>query len=502
MSKHTTKAGKTAFDQLHLMFTADMPGMRLKFADNKPGLRCLIAARKSNRVTDKDRVQIKSIGIKTQDLRAREWIERNGHIFVDIAADVKSGRVAPWDRPNLKMWVTDPAFMAQYDAIVVYSNDRLSRGCWEDEIVIRLWAMRYGKRLIVVDGPQWPPRDTGDEWSWEANAKQAAKEWDLMQERVSRAQADLRSTGALIGRAPWGYEIAGDKYCKRLVVSEDGRTYVPEVFQRIIDGESLQTVANWLAEETGRPFWSGVIGKMIKCPTYKGTRCIYNPETHRYEDEVVSRNESLVDAVTWRLANEALAGRPKRGPQKAENRAPLVTALFCANCADSPMYRLMGGRQTSRTHYYRCFGRGANRKSCGSNIRTDWLEPHVDRIIATSFNRPIMAHAIVRGNEAEIAARLEEIKDEMKRLVAADKDEGPEYAALVAERAELRHAEVIGDTVKFTDTGRRYSAEYANVPVSERGPWLHKNGFRIIASRQRVTVSHGDYIAEETFDDE
>src|SRR5690348_7350986 len=129
-------------------------------------LRLVLAARLSRKGGNGE----DGLGIETQDKRGREWAERQGYVVVAVAADTKSGTVAPWDRKNLRPWVIDPALMATYDGILAYKNDRLSRGCWSDEARIRQWAEEHGKVLVIVDGPQWPPRHDGDEWAWEAMA--------------------------------------------------------------------------------------------------------------------------------------------------------------------------------------------------------------------------------------------------------------------------------------------------------------------------------------------
>ena len=74
---------------------------------NRDGMRLILAARLSTRKTQKG-----DIGITTQDQQGREWAEREGHTIVAVVADYKSGRIAPWDRPNLKPWVTRPEKMA------------------------------------------------------------------------------------------------------------------------------------------------------------------------------------------------------------------------------------------------------------------------------------------------------------------------------------------------------------------------------------------------------
>ena len=84
-----------------------------------------------------------------------------------------------------------------------------------------------------------------------------------------------------------------------------------------------------------------------------------------------------------------------------------------------------------------------------------------------------MAHAIIPGNEAEIAARLEEIRFEIGQLGSADLDD-EEYdrrlAELRAERDRVKATEVVPDRVELTETGERYSELWARTPVPERGP--------------------------------
>jgi DNA invertase Pin-like site-specific DNA recombinase len=115
-------------------------------------------------------------GPATRDQDARAWAERNGDEIVAVAADKISGRVSPFDRPNLGPWLTDPALMSRYDGIIVYQVDRLSRGRdWN----IRAWAEAEGKKLIVVN-PElvWPPApgDTTTPIIWDALVGQ--RPWD------------------------------------------------------------------------------------------------------------------------------------------------------------------------------------------------------------------------------------------------------------------------------------------------------------------------------------
>jgi hypothetical protein len=193
--------------------------------------------------------------------------------------------------------------------------------------------------------------------------------------KSQRSLMDLehkRETGALHGRAPYGYTIEGVKDAKRLVPTAEGRKYVPLIFQAVIDGKSLRDVAAWLTAEgvktsAGNAKWhEGFIGnRLIKNPTYYGAR----PNGGTLE------TQALVSVTTWQQANASLASRVRPGRGTVEHAKPLVAPL-CGNCYGesregsesgiSPMYRVFTGKAPNRVAYFRCTGHGPQRKGCGA----------------------------------------------------------------------------------------------------------------------------------------
>jgi site-specific DNA recombinase len=473
-------------------------------------MRLILAAR----LSQLQRNGQQGLGLDTQDKWGREWAERTidpgtgqPHEIVGVAADTKSGTVAPWDRPNLRPWVTEPAKMAGYEGILAIKNDRLSRGDWADEARIRLWAEEHGKRLVIADGPQWPPRHEGDRWQWEALAMEARREWERIRERIGRTRVELRERGYLVGRPTFGYDSGGPLYRKTLVPSETGRTYVPLIYARCIagaslieigkwlDAEGVPTVANCSRDENGqcrvhkRPFaaagdageeaarctaerkWRGsVVAGIIRSSTYKG---------QRVQGNVIMSCEPLVDAATWQAAQDALTGRPKRSYTKPRAaRAMLATAVFCARCG-SAMYR-----HALRTTwcYYRCHGSGPQPKGCGNMIRTADAEEAVDAIIRRDFAVRVRTLTVippddhstekdlVRARVRALAARADEMSD-----VSYDR----ELAALRAERDRLADLPVTKAAVIETESDDTYADRWAATAEAERGPWLTRNGFRV-----------------------
>jgi DNA invertase Pin-like site-specific DNA recombinase len=150
-------------------------------------------------------VQLELARGRVPDAAPRAFCEREVMTVVDVVADTKSGTVAPWDRRNLKPWVTEPEKMAMYDAVVAYKTDRWSRGTQEDFTRIEFWATQNGKRLIIVDGPQYPARADrfdADYGQWQAEKMAARREWELGRERVVRAADALRRENKFVERIP------------------------------------------------------------------------------------------------------------------------------------------------------------------------------------------------------------------------------------------------------------------------------------------------------------
>jgi DNA invertase Pin-like site-specific DNA recombinase len=438
------------------------------------GLRAIIAARLSKLQKN----GVPGIGIDTQDLRSREYCDREGIEVVALVADTKSGTVAPWDRKHLKPWVTDPQRMMLYDTIVAFKTDRLSRGTQEDFTRIEMWATEHQKRLIIVDGPQYPARDDSDYWQWAAEKRTARKEWEAGQERTVRALHMIESRGMLTGRPPFGYTSEGEKYSRHMVPTDIGRKYVPQIFARIADGQPAMTVCRWLDSEGVRPnsrtgaSWSPKsVTQMIRRRTYAGQR-------QNAEGRTITEVEPLVDAKLWTAANKRLdeTTRGRRGPA-THPPALLTGALKCGRCGSS-MYRI----QSSGTvpFYYRCNGRPPLRKGCGMMVPITLLDDLVDEAMSEN-HLWIMEATLVPGQNYDV--QIEAIRLKIRDLGAADLGDD-EYdarlAGLRSERDELRGLESTPDRWETRATSVTYAQQWTASDLAGR---------REMLSLTRVTFS-------------
>ena len=127
-------------------------------------------------------------------------------------------------------------------------------------------------------------------------------------------------------------------------------------------------------------------------------------------------------------------------------------------------------------------------------VRAEAVDAAVDRIITSYFDTPVMQHTIVPGNEADLAARLEEIRFEIGQLGSldlGDDDYDRRLAGLREQRDRVKDTPAVPDRVELTDTGERYSRLWERTPAPERGPWLARHRFRVCASKAEVTVEQG-----------
>lgn len=475
-------------------------------------LRVLVAARLSRKHRQGRRQDIGrgGISIETQDQGCRAWAERQGYTVVAVVADTKSGTIAPWDRPNLSPWVTDPELMVQYDAIVAFKNDRLSRQDWADEARIRMWAEEHGKRLIIVDGPQWPPRDQSDRILWDFLSQQSRSEWKSIQERNVRTQTALRDDGKAIGRCPWGYEVVGEEYDKRFVPTEAGRKYIPLIFALCINGMSTTAIAAWLDSEgisisPGKRMWPRSVAVIIQNPTYAGRHS-------NAEGRIIHECEPLIGADTYIKANQQLQARNTRRATTTKGLATELTRRSVGRPVDksglsmltpvcpwchwdtetklpiSPMNRLISVKKdksgTDRSYvYYRCLGIGARRKGCGNMVHLATVDKLVSDFL-DQLDAPMYILDLIAGKnyDADIALVDMELKSLASQGLSEEKEDDLR-THLRAEKRRLAALPSVPDRVERVATGQTYGEVWHGLSPIERRAWLAKRGVKCYAAK-------------------
>jgi DNA invertase Pin-like site-specific DNA recombinase len=371
--------------------------------------------------------------------------------------------------------------------LVVWASDRLERRGAEATLRIFRKFREAGGRAESVqesflnsEDPELMLAITG--WKDRQESKRKS-------ERVVAKLDALKQQGSLIGRPPFGYMVEGVKGAKQLVPTDQGRALVPEVYRRVIGGDPLPDIAEWLINETGRPWYARTVAGLVRNPVYRGQRCELGKD-HRY-GRVIHKCEPLVGADVWKRASDNLAKRPKRGKVYAEKRAMLSGVLFCPKCG-GPMYRIKVGH--GGAFYYRCAGKGTARRrsECRNMVQVRLVDGAVDTIAKRTFYRPVMTERLVPGHDH--GAELAQVQFDMQQLALADLADD-EYDAKLAglrrERDRLRSLPSEPDRVELVPTGEKYRDLWEATPAHERGPWLARHGFRVYADRSMVRMEQG-----------
>lgn len=426
------------------------------------GLRLLLVARLSRKKTGTAKVE--GVSIEIQDATARTWAESEGHAIIGVAADIKSGTTAPWNRKNLKPWMTDPAMMGMYDGILIYHTDRLSRGTQEDFTYIEHWAVKNGKRIIVANGPQFPKRDDSDYWRWTSEKDVARKEWERIRARQMGTQSTLKAQGHAVGRAPFGYVIKGETYGKRFEIDAKWGPVAREAFQRIADGHTATSVALWLSEQTGQSWRVKRVTDMIKRRTYLGER-----DGHEFEP--------LVSEDLWESANRAMAARSFQRKETGGRRTEhAYSGLIYCECGS----RLYRHKTDSGKEKYRCAsGRTGDltQVKCGFGAPLfDEANGKIDAVMSR-WSLPEFIMVTVGGDHGK-QTELARIQDEMSAAMA--RKDMTAVARLAGEFAEADARETEPVQVVLKETGRTYGQTWTDGDLSDRRALLGRLADRVV----------------------
>jgi len=249
-------------------------------------------------------------------------------------------------------------------------------------------------------------------------------------EQVALALDRINANNAVPNNVPWGFDIVGEKYGKKMVPNDVCRTYVPQIFDRCIAGDSLRTIAAWLDSEgvqtkRGGKWNESAVRWIIKNRAYAGRRL-------NRQGKTIMTCEAVISPAVFDRANQALKTRPKRGPKA--DMPPLLGVLKCLRCS-SPMYRVMAG-STVRRYYYRCAGSGPQRKGCGNMILLDRLDTMVAVRMLAWHDKPYQLRRWVEGQnwDAEVSETLQSIRE----LDPLDADYPDQHAKLLSELREYQ----------------------------------------------------------------
>lgn len=367
--------------------------------------------------------------------------------------------------------------------LVIWHSDRLERrndqGKQPKTLLSTLAEFKdAGGRVESVQEPTLGQLDMGGQVSTFITGIMNHEKSKRISEQVTIALDRIKANGALYnGNVPWGFTIVGDKYHRALEATDICREYVPQIFARCIDGQSLRTIAAWLDSEgvptaRGGKWNEGSVRWIITTRAYAGRH------VSRDTGITICECESVIPPSIFDRANQALKTRGKRGPKKSP---PMLANLRCLRCADkgidSPMFRLKAGKK--QHYYYRCYGRGPQRKGCGNMVLMDPTDQAVVFVSFVSNSRPYRTKQWVEGKSYE--DEISNVKQDLREAVESER-----FADIPELQAKLEEYRRLNET-----------AEPGHYEYQDQGVTVHEHFMSLDEAGQREFLAQSDIRVEK-----
>ena len=359
----------------------------------------------------------------------------------DVFQDIAPGSTAR--RPAFQAML-EGARKAQFDTIIAWKADRLSRGIYPAAALLEV-VESHGVTLDIVAEPF-------NMTMFGLMAAIGKVELDSFRERARMGKRGAAKAGrAPIGSVPFGYAIAEDG---RLELVHDDAAIVADLFSAYVnDGKGTAEIARELEARTGRRWHSSHIHRMLANSAYKGV-WMYGKTTSTstergkrvvdlpQKDWIGIDCPAIVDSETWDAAQARKVQRRSQARRNQKVFYTLKSLVRCAECGAMIRSRSARTRSVKRggkvyyydydtpRRYYHCVNR------CRKYIKADTLEDFVWQQVSALLTDPgTIAASLDAAADTEAAAELErERADAQRRLERVERENSMLVRLALAEK--------------------------------------------------------------------
>lgn len=413
--------------------------------------------------------------------------------------------------PDLERAVSDME-AGLYDVLTFWASDRMWRGKPLADV------LKYIERLEAVGSVEFvnephlnnPEQDPMVRNILFANA--FGMSYGESKRKVERTKMTIdshRATGSVHGKPPWGYAVecqtcgkltrrlddgsverCGHKDNKQFVPTDLGRKWVPVIYDLVVKGWSLRSIAEYLTSEgiratSGRIFHEAYMARLVQNPAYKGARRSGGPNL---------KIEALVSPTTWDEAQLALAARTRSGRRTTTQPKALLRPV-CGRCYGieregctdgiSPMYRQRG--------VYRCSGHGPQREGCGAEISVGQLDSAVVGMLSRDTRTHTEPEFVPGDDRAPEISRLRERAAEAVRQ--GDYERATqcmrEAAELEKQRSTQPHWREKETKITRGDHFRSLDSDAQREYLQKWRPVTRMENGRVLVDLDAFTAEHG-----------
>lgn len=289
-----------------------------------------------------------STSVERQQQIITQWAEGNNHTIVGWAIDVDvSGSINPFDTPSLGPWLTMPK-AREWDILCAWKLDRVARNSIGLHKVFG-WIQENEKQLVCI-------ADNIDLSTWVGRliasviAGVAEGELEAITERNKAANRTLRANGRWQGGAPpYGYKIKDTGHGKVLEKNPDEWGILKQIIYRVLAGESVNSIKNWLIQ-SGLPtaaksrygkdtVWTAsVVRGMLTSKHLLGYQTLQRKPVLDAEGKPILVGPPLISLETYNQIQEELNSRTLTTRNQSSGN-PLKGVIKCGVCGGSMALR-------------------------------------------------------------------------------------------------------------------------------------------------------------------
>jgi len=289
----------------------------------------------------------RGLGVARQEEDCRAYVERIDAKLVSVWIDNDVSAFSGRKRPGY-IAACEALDAGTIDTLVVWHPDRLHRSPAELEDFVAL-VERVGAQVRTVTAGDFDLATPEGRLVARITGAVARKESEDKSRRLRRKQVELRENGKPAGRLGYPYKAGAEVDTERAEI-------VRELARRIIDGESLTSLAKELNERNvptslGGKWTHTTLRVTMSAPSLAGL------VTHK--GRIVGNGvwEPVLDRITWERVRAAIGARPRGGTATYL----LSNIARCALCGNG-MTGASRKTDTGKLYLYGCISSGGG---CG-----------------------------------------------------------------------------------------------------------------------------------------
>ena len=446
----------------------------------------------------------------TQRTKGTAYAESQGWTvvgdFEDL--DVSAIKLSPWERPDLREWLTDRA--DEWDALIFAKTDRVFRSA-ADCVRLAEWCRENGKILVLVDDgirlDYYHPEDAKDAFAGAMSkvflilaSVFAEIEGQRFVQRARDRVAYLRNTDRWgYGIPPFGFLVVDHPSGKgkALAHDTDAQAVLHEAAAKLLAGGSLTSIAaglnetgtlspqDWNRARGGKPTrgssWTvDKLKAILRNPSTQGIKTANGKPVLDAEGEPVRVGPPSFDPETWQRIQSELAQRSQEPRKRRHSANPLLGVAKCGSCGKNMRQRSQTTPAGVTHRYYVC---GNSPKACPqvsciadaaeAAIYDAFLEIHADRKVRARVWQEGSDHSAELEQTNQTIESLRE--DRAAGLFPTPEDERTfrsQMSALIAKREALAALPVVKAGWIEVETEQTYGEVWPTATPEQRRTML------------------------------